>query len=388
MIAASHVGLDARSQFVGFACASIERCGAESPARSLAHNRALCEMFGRDWVVGCCRQIGTTITITVWNWDLGGRERVRAHVFMGVSATLGVVWCKWLDMNILTTGRFMECIEECVGDDRFITGSFWGSSGIVDSSGNAVSDLGSPESDPSAFYVTNKKWVVRVENVEWARRLTVWNISNGVPVSPSFRVKCTAPLEGHGARFSPFDPCGDELFFVGVRSSWGLLSSVHLTKGIEAGGIVGLRKSILLPHTNPFALAWASPDTILTLHHCDRDYIVYNTRTAESHEFTSEKYREISLVPPGTHITAFTHDSLCEVYNCASSEWWCLPSCQYKHKPAENMDSSSTAVFPSESTVKQPSEEQISVSVHDVLTGTLMATALLQLPTPTPSATL
>ncbi|KAH3705872.1 hypothetical protein Pelo_19580 [Pelomyxa schiedti] len=48
--------VDVRSQFVAFASSSIERCGLGSAAKLVSHNRALCESFGRDWVVGCCRQ--------------------------------------------------------------------------------------------------------------------------------------------------------------------------------------------------------------------------------------------------------------------------------------------------------------------------------------------
>ncbi|KAH3766692.1 hypothetical protein Pelo_1453 [Pelomyxa schiedti] len=175
-------------------------------------------------------QVGTTITLR--NAHSGGAETVCAHLFMGVSATLGVVWCKWLDPNAFSKGSYLERVDGCVGDDRFMTTSFWAVSKIVDSSGNVVSDLGGPESDPFAFCVSNNKWLVRVENVDDVALFTAWRTSNGVPVSSGVGGTCTAPLNGTGAKFSPFDPYSDELFFVGSSNSSSLLSSVNLEKGI------------------------------------------------------------------------------------------------------------------------------------------------------------
>ncbi|KAH3714432.1 hypothetical protein Pelo_19058 [Pelomyxa schiedti] len=134
--------------FVAFATSRIvERCGAGSPAKLLSHNRALCESFGRDWVVGCCRQLGTTLRTAT---DHNGRHAV-VHVFIGVSATLGVASCTWLgelDLPLPSTG--VACaIRGRVGDDRFVASAPWGASGVVDGKGNLVAMLeGLPMSNP------------------------------------------------------------------------------------------------------------------------------------------------------------------------------------------------------------------------------------------------
>ncbi|KAH3714132.1 hypothetical protein Pelo_19360 [Pelomyxa schiedti] len=98
--------VDARSQFVSFACASIDRCGRRSPARLfLVENPAAFEEFGRQWVVGCARRVGTTLSFRATRapvcdiWTPEGRcyyfkAAARVDVFIGLSATLGVVWCK------------------------------------------------------------------------------------------------------------------------------------------------------------------------------------------------------------------------------------------------------------------------------------------------------
>ncbi|KAH3722893.1 hypothetical protein Pelo_18401 [Pelomyxa schiedti] len=302
--------IDARSQFVGgFGCSVLSRCGRGSPASLLSHNRALCEQFGRDWVVGCSRWIGTTVVLPLVGGDTevpNGKKTVNFHVFIGLSATLGVVSCKCLgelQFTLKSDGRF-GYVQECVGDDRFVEGSLMGHSCIVNSEGEVVAELeGETQFDLFGFWVRNKKWLVRVEPHAIVKKLIVWRVdSNGVPVSPcGVGVRCTVPLCGSAVRISPFDPCGDVIVFVGQQPVEGhqplpTISFVDLEKSIEACVTVVVSKSEFLSDSSPCDLIWASPSTILIL--C-RSYLaggfrVINTVTGQARLFSSSMYSTIS----------------------------------------------------------------------------------------------
>ncbi|KAH3758589.1 hypothetical protein Pelo_9596 [Pelomyxa schiedti] len=65
---------------------------------------------------------------------------------------------------------------------------------------------------------------------------------HSVPVSRNgVAVERKVPIGGFGARFSPFEPCGDQLVFVGdtIWVDWlqrGLILFVDLEKSVAAGG--------------------------------------------------------------------------------------------------------------------------------------------------------
>ncbi|KAH3759925.1 NOD3 protein [Pelomyxa schiedti] len=328
----------------------LTKCGRGSPARLLSHNGALREQFGREWVVGCSRWIGTTVTLPIVGGDaqapLDAKSTVNFHVFMGLSATLGVVSCKCLGESQFPPrgGRMFGSVQGCVGDDRFVVGSFFGGSCIANSEGKVVASLeGEIECDRFGFWLRNKKWFVRAEPHSIVSRVIVWRVdNNGAPVSRGVRVKCTVPLSRECVRISPFDPCGDEIVFVGEQpgSGWGAepvpttISFVDLEKSIEAGVTVAVSKrSVYLPHSTPFDVIWASPSTILVLYRVTSGgrpmcagFSVLNTVTGQVRSFSEEMYTSISTVWP-SHITALRRrrdgwwdtSSVCEIY-CASSD--------------------------------------------------------------------
>ncbi|KAH3714424.1 hypothetical protein Pelo_19066 [Pelomyxa schiedti] len=323
--------IDARSQFIGgFACSVLERCGRGSPARLLSHNRALCEQFGRDWVVGCSRWIGTTVTSPLVGGGAlvsNGKTTANIHVFIGLSATLGVVSFRCITDSQVTTlmkdeGRLGH-VEECVGDDRFVEGSFLGRSCIVNSKGEVLAELEGVTQlcDLFGFWVSNKRWLVRVTGQRVAK-VIVWKMNdNGAPASPCGVVlKCTVAVSGGCvARLSPFDPCGDVIVFViqqPLRLGDQLVSTisfVDLGKSIEAGVtvVVSNKTVMFLPPSTPMDLVWASPSTILLLYREVRrggGFRVFNTVTGETRSFSAEMYTEISTAWP-SHIIAFLYQT-------------------------------------------------------------------------------
>ncbi|KAH3767323.1 hypothetical protein Pelo_805 [Pelomyxa schiedti] len=368
-LASTQILLDARSQFVAFVSSSIERCGVGSAAKLVSQNGALCESFGRDWVVCCCRQIGTTIAI---ERDAEGyKERGNVSLFMGVSATLGVVWCSWLDQGSLILKNeispvlpLLAFIEGCVGDDRFVANTHSECSGIVGSDGKVVATLDGG-SYPFALWAINKKWLVRVENPRDYAKLILWRLKNGMPVnSDGVGVKCTVSLTDRGVRFFQADPYSDELVFAGGDATVAVLSFVDLERSFEAGVTVGCQKRVSIPDPHPFDFVWSSPNTILTLHKLHGTYEVYNTVTGELvHTFPSEKYQNVYRVPPGEKIAAITWNSTCEVYSCTYSDLG-QPLCQFHCPPPaqSRMSSSSKAVFP------VPGQRP-ALYIHDSLTG-------------------
>ncbi|KAH3723012.1 hypothetical protein Pelo_18282 [Pelomyxa schiedti] len=367
--------VDVRSQFVAFASSSIERCGLGSAAKLVSHNRALCESFGRDWVVGCCRQVGTTIILPVPRADADSDEMEpewsleQVNVSIGVSATLGVVWCTCLDY------RASGCITVTVGDDRFMCDELKPSC-VVDSRGNVVATLGDGEVDKYPVWRTNGKWLVKVDA---AKNLVVYRMNNGVPVCPSHAtvVRCTSLRpRNDGARFSPFDPCGDEVVLIGERGSGreggAFISFVDLEKSCGAGVTVEARESHSLPYSEASSFLWSSPDTILTLHRDVRHdcYRVYNTVTGELHTFPTADYYLRSVF--ARHIVWLKHkSSMYEVYSASDMS---TPCCQYEKKQYSNLGDypcSSDELY----VVRRDSTQQdvVDICIHDTKTATLLA---------------
>ncbi|KAH3760579.1 Rab GTPase [Pelomyxa schiedti] len=142
--------------------------------------RASREQFGRDWVVGRSRWLGTTVV-------LPPGEDLAVHVFVAVSATLGVVSCGCLGRWRFTEWdeRRFGSVQECVGDGRFAENSSLGSSCIVDCGGAVAAALeGDRQLDGFGSWAGNKRWLVRLvrpqENLA-PRKLLVWRMSDGVP---------------------------------------------------------------------------------------------------------------------------------------------------------------------------------------------------------------
>ncbi|KAH3723171.1 hypothetical protein Pelo_18123 [Pelomyxa schiedti] len=189
---------------------------------------------------------------------------------------------------------------------------------------------------------------------------------NGAPVSANgVGVKCTLPQSEIGARFSPFDPCGDELVVTGSYST-----------SIGAGVAVNVRESLSVPHPGAFDLVWSSPDTILTLHHdCGWSgyYRVYNTVTGELHTFPKEFYGSPYSVSDCQHIVFEKKDSpMCEVYRASSD--MTTPCCQYHFNAHENFGSSSSTNDLYVVRRMDPSSSLLTTTlIHDDFTGTPLA---------------
>ncbi|KAH3765843.1 hypothetical protein Pelo_2379 [Pelomyxa schiedti] len=357
--------IDARSQFVAFASSGLERCGVYSPAKSLSHNRAL--------------QLGTTITVaTKAHDDSDGPAKVHVCAFIGLSATLGAVWCRALDHDddCLVFGS----VEARVGDGKFVCPS-WGDTHVVDNNGNVVATI---DGSSGLFWRSNSKWLVKFEQT--SKNLVVWRLArDGAPASSNgVRVERTVPLGGRGARFSPFDdPRGDQLVFVGSTIPCSdeprvpLLSFVDLEKSVAAGVTVKARESVLLQEPNPLELVWCSPDTILTLHWdaSDDGHRVYNAATGQLMCTFPSTYDLVTV--SSEHIVWFRRDlAMCEVYHASSSsDMMMKPCCSYQGNPLLNCDgcgSSSKEIY----VVRRP-DDAVAVTtccVHYTITGTQLAT--------------
>ncbi|KAH3760584.1 hypothetical protein Pelo_7589 [Pelomyxa schiedti] len=359
--------------------------------------------FGRDWVVARSRWLGTTVV-------LPPGEDLAVHVFVAVSATLGVVSCGCLGRWRFTEWdeRRFGSVQECVGAGRFAEDSSLGSSCIVDCGGAVAAALeGDRQLDGFGSWAGNKRWLVRLvrpqENLA-PRKIVVWRMSDGVPVSRGVVVRCTVPLSGEGVRLSPFDPCGDVIAFVGMevggnegaqqqqqqRSS--SISFVDLGKSIEAGvTVVVSKKSFFLPPcSSPFDLVWSSPGTILILYRGEHgEPAVYNTVTGHSRSFPSST--KIFTVWPA-HLIAqggTPSSTVSEVY-CVSSDL-SQPSCRYEFETMDGVFSTSKASYcvfqvpepttPTSSSSESESDSTVpEVSIGDAITGQSLAVLTVVLP--------
>ncbi|KAH3732346.1 dockerin type I repeat protein [Pelomyxa schiedti] len=332
---------DAESLFAAFGCASIDRCGSRSAARLLCHNPVLREQFGRDWVVGCCKQFGATLFLRTDDQGAPTCDLEFVHVFIGVSAVMGVVWCTWWSYDF--DDSLSLNIQGCVGDDRFLSLS-WELLCITDSNKNVVATLdGKYSVSIPEFWVTNSKWIVKVEPE--GNRLVVWQMDDGEPLSfHGLGVTCgDLPMKVDGGGFSPFDPSSDELVLVGDsrdEKQDGFIWFVDLVRSTGNGVIVMGKESVRLQHSNPVDLAWSSPNTILTVHEDDLDHIVFNTTTGESANFDFGRYDDVYAIPPGLHFAALLQEdpgqtsSVCEVYSASNMG---RPLCRYEFSPVQHL---------------------------------------------------
>ncbi|KAH3766680.1 hypothetical protein Pelo_1441 [Pelomyxa schiedti] len=390
--------IDARSQFIAFACASNGRCGVHSPAKTLADSPLVCSEFGRDWVAGCCRRIGSTLAFLV------GQVSAVVHVFIGVSSTAGVVWCNAVSGSALHArlGEGHWSVEGCVCDDKFVVDGQWDAPCVVDGAGNLVARLvHTPDNyDPFSAWASNGKWLVDVEE-DAEERLYVRRVLKGVPVGDYVCLRWTAPIAGLFPRFSPFNPCGDELVLVGGTkkkneernmggdafvSPPGLMVFVDLEKSFVSGVIVETKRLPLTQHT-PVGLMWSSPDTILTLHFANREYEVYSTTAGQLRHFPGNNYQRAEILPK-EHVATFlltgapsqtkretvqlsppSSSSLCvcEVY---SPNNFCKPLCCYE-RPLLGLPCSSASIYCLKMVSDNP--EQIVASINDASMGICLA---------------
>ncbi|KAH3767317.1 hypothetical protein Pelo_799 [Pelomyxa schiedti] len=217
---------------------------------------------------------------------------------------------------------------------------------VVDSRGNVVATLNG-QMDQFAIWRTNGKWLVKIDA---ARNLVVYRMNND-----------------DGARFSPFDPCGDEIVLVGDRGGeGGFISFIDLEKSCGAGVTVEARESHALPHSNPFDLVWSSPDTILTLHRDLRHGCrVYNTVTGELRTFPDYHLQSVSAL----HMVWVNNkSSMYEVYSASDMS---APLCRHEINPMTlDYCCSSDEVY----VVRRDDSTQYVVAcIHDAKTATPLA---------------
>ncbi|KAH3732433.1 hypothetical protein Pelo_16733 [Pelomyxa schiedti] len=308
------------------------------------------------------------------------------HVFIGVSAIMGVVWCTWGGIDEVMcdgyNGFISLWIQSCVGNDRFFSSASFLC--VIDSNQKVVARLDEIHSSSYDFWVTNTKWIVNVEPHE--NRLVVWVTDDGEPLS-SHGVDITGgnlPMRAHGGGFSPFDPGSDELILVGnSRDDDGFICFVDLVRSTGTGVMVMSRESVKLPYASPWDLAWASPNAILTVHKELYDHIVYNTATGEAENFSLRRYHEVYAIPPGLHFAAILRNdsgqlsSFCEVYSASNMS---QPLYRYKCNRVQHfaLTSSSkqlcvvqttTCSGPTQTGRRGPASPAF---VHDAITGTLL----------------
>ncbi|KAH3732127.1 hypothetical protein Pelo_17041 [Pelomyxa schiedti] len=394
--------VDARAQFVAFACATIVgRCGVASPARVLAGAQPVVEDLGRSWVAGPSRIVGFTSVFQ----DLppSGPIRKKLHVFLGLSATLGVVWCRpqthstwWPDDG---NAMIAEDVQGNIGGGMFIATSYYPSERsatcVVDSFGRLVARLAVGSGDDASAivdsrwqFVCNSKWVVMVEAAgDTQPRLTLWNLtrlwlatasatttraSGGDTICGGAVVKCNVNTVVGWAQFPRFgDPCGDEIVMVGNDEEVGcVVSFVDLQRSSEAGVSVVTSRCVI-PHPNPIGLVWESPETLLTLHR-PFDYCVYNAKTENVPvRFLTTKYQCVRVIQPA-HIGAVLRSR--KRSSGGARQKISVVGAEVTSKLATHK-----GVFTVEKTTVG-TKVRASVSVHDAITGICLATLTVTWP--------
>ncbi|KAH3766691.1 hypothetical protein Pelo_1452 [Pelomyxa schiedti] len=344
-----------------------------------------------------------------------GDTTVAVHVFIGVSWTVGVVWCNVMSKaNLQTLGGGDWSVVERVCNDKFVMGCQLDTPCLVDSKGNLVSWLTRTRASLSCcdvlfpIWMSNNKWLVNIED-NFDKTLRLWRIVKGVPVGDCISLNCTAHFQG-SASFSPFDPCGDELVWFrstedkhvektmngdAFTSAPGLMVFVDLEKSFVSGVIVET-KSFPLPQQNPVEVMWSSPSAILTLHHdLGRGYEVYSATADQLRQFSKSMYERVSVLPsdlvaallfadaspsPTTKRRAGVQPLLpssssssslcvCEVYSPSD---FSQPSCCYERPLREHsMKCSSVEIYCFKMDSEHP--EQIVASINDASTGLCLA---------------
>ncbi|KAH3705882.1 hypothetical protein Pelo_19570 [Pelomyxa schiedti] len=171
-----------------------------------------------------------------------------AHLFIGVSVTLGVVWCNCWDRGGGTDNGIGSGSEDSqglgshcwfggvgavisgnsgdLGDDRFVglNDEAGGVCCVINRRGRVLARLeGKVDKEAYAVIACNKKWVVRVETGE-SPSLMLWNVTRVAtprcgdppPVCNGVKVERIVHMRGMGAKFPRFnDPCGDEFALLG-----------------------------------------------------------------------------------------------------------------------------------------------------------------------------
>ncbi|KAH3714325.1 hypothetical protein Pelo_19167 [Pelomyxa schiedti] len=270
-----------------------------------------------------------------------GPISIRVNVFIGLSATLGVVWCTAWTLSAELGSDAYWSVQHTLGDDKFIAHNMGHLPRVIDNTGRVLAVLHPPVNSSLSifgFWLSNRKWLVKVAPAtSEGSMLVVWKMSSsgGLPVGSGVGVKCPVRMYGCGARFSQFDPLGDELVAVGSSKTVGgeFISFINLDQSVEAGVSV-MTKTDTLPFSCPSDLLWAAPDGILTIHQ-HFNTVVFNKKTGKSHVFccSDGKYRTVACIPPA-HISALLRDidhsngnsTTTEVYSCSSSSDLIHPS--------------------------------------------------------------
>ncbi|KAH3722443.1 hypothetical protein Pelo_18851 [Pelomyxa schiedti] len=287
------VDIDARSQFIAFACgANVDRCGRSSPVSLLrASPTWILRRIGVLWVVRCTRVDGLT-------------EPNQARLVLGLSPTLGVVWHQiaWEDGESNCT-QFVCHLRD--GNLLALSGNYLE---IYNMRGNGfvrrfLCEV--PRLVTFKSFQYNGKWLVLFH---WAgsRRdkfiLMVWKVMpNGVPRLPAislhkqFIAMCYS--EGCCSLAGVFKPqvlefpyAGDEIFVTTEHPAQCIIG-VDLEKSYSSSTLVISRKLRLncihadILRVTPEAIVVQGfsrkPDPQLTIHDVmfEKKYFSHNTNT-------------------------------------------------------------------------------------------------------------
>ncbi|KAH3765375.1 hypothetical protein Pelo_2757 [Pelomyxa schiedti] len=163
----------ARDQFVAVATgALVGRCGVGSPVTAAWSRGTIASLweFGRSWVLCPSTPIGMTLlsrdTQTVWG-------PAKVHVSMGLSPTLGVVYCECLESVPASMAEALCHVVGAIGRNRLVMEGIFSWS-VVDGPG------GNPRMEQplkGGHVVCSQSWVVR----KTARSLALWKVHEGEP---------------------------------------------------------------------------------------------------------------------------------------------------------------------------------------------------------------
>ncbi|KAH3762207.1 hypothetical protein Pelo_5956 [Pelomyxa schiedti] len=193
--------ISARNQFVALAAgALVERCGRNSPVRSVWSQSLLCE-FGRSWVVCAVRQIGVILTLDPHCTK--ARER-RLNVWMGVSPTGGIVGC---GCHHYVREFPSRCSTTLLGSDGDMVGCIGGgiharwdacTIRINDGEGIPVRVFSWPGKLVTTLSTCSSRWVVVVaaDLGDANQFMTVWRVGmNGALLRDSHSIRIKPSLD-------------------------------------------------------------------------------------------------------------------------------------------------------------------------------------------------
>ncbi|KAH3744044.1 hypothetical protein Pelo_14544 [Pelomyxa schiedti] len=379
--------LDARSQFVAFACGALF-----VPRLSLLGERAAaikvlldaCQI-GQRWVVRRARRIG--LVICGAEAQLLQTLDFCPELFVGVSHTLGVVWHR---VHLLSgagsrtaglwghcgtdVGCYLGCGNWISPDSHTVAAPIFlmnEGNGRFTRRARMLENI--PTYNMKRQFQSNGKWLVCTAGsvrTDWPC-MRVWRIIDGVPDS-----HCVAlDLKGYllfKVRFQTWSHDADHVIVLASvsPSGWHVLS-VDLEASFSSGVLVHTRKDIV---PSPSGVSFLSgdimqfqPEGFLTLHFQivkrePKATVLYNTLTGESVVFPHSDYSDIMLVQPSYVVAERDgEDAYYQYIYTASNLRAPLRVCHH---------SKERRVLPSFGLVETRGERRL--DYHDIITGAVL----------------